>query len=310
MSFTSSYRIFRLGLMNFWRNRWLSLAATLMMTLTLLIISFFAVLNLGVKNLSEALRNRIDVEVYFYEDNVPDEKIFALRDQLNQKPEIASIRFISKEEAKKRWENMDFGLKGLKEVIDENNPLPRSLLIKTRQPEQIRAIVDFLHEKQFSNIVCSESRCINYNQEKNRTTVEKLTKITRFTQSAGLVIGIIFVFVSILIILNTIRMTIFTRRDEIEVMKLVGASHAFIRYPFIIETIFYGFFATILSLIIISLSIKFTSPYVSKYLIYINLDMLKFFKHNLWTIIGLQLAISLIVSVICGLLTIRKYLKT
>ncbi len=310
MSLTSYYRIIRLGLMNFWRNRWLSLAAILMMTLTLLIISFFAILNLSISSMVDTIQSRINLEVFFFKDEIPNSDINALTQDLKKQPEVIDVHFVSKEEARENWYKYEIDPSVLNQITKEFNPLPRSLQIKTQRPEQINSMVTFLKQAKYQNLVCQETRCMSYNRESNRRMTEKLIKTTHFTQQAGIAVGGLFVLVSILIILNTIRLTIFTRRDEIEIMKLVGASHGFIRIPFVIESLLYGVFATLLSLAIIAPVVKYISPFVSRTLGYYNLNLVQFFKENLWYIIILQLAVSLFIAFICSILSIRKYLKS
>jgi len=310
MNVTSYYRIIRLGLINFWRNRWLSLAAILMMTLTLLIISFFAILNLSINSMVETIQSRLNLEVFFFKDDIPNSDISALAGDLKKQPEVLEVHFVTKEEARENWYNYELDPSILNQITKEFNPLPRSLQIKTRDPEQINNVVTFLKQDKYQNLVCQETKCMSYNRESNRRMTEKLIKTTHFTQRAGLAVGGLFVLVSILIILNTIRLTIFTRRDEIEIMKLVGASHGFIRLPFVIEALLYGVFATILTLAIIVPLVQLISPYVNRTLGYYNLNLPVFFRENLWYIILLQLAVSLFVAFICSILSIRKYLKS
>lgn len=310
MSVTSYYRILRLGLINFWRNRWLSLAAILMMTLTLLIISFFAILNLSIGSMVETIQSRLNLEVFFFKDEIPNSEINALAQDLKKQPEVIEVHFVSKEEARENWYKYELDPSVINQITKEFNPLPRSLQIKTQKPEQINSVVTFLKQPQYQNLVCQETRCMSYNRESNRKMTEKLIKTTHFTQRAGMAVGGLFVLVSILIILNTIRLTIFTRRDEIEIMKLVGASHGFIRLPFVIESLLYGVFATLLSLAIIVPVIQFISPYVSRTLGYYNLNLVQFFRENLWYIIILQLAVSLFIAFVCSILSIRKYLRS
>jgi cell division transport system permease protein len=310
MTILSFYRITRLGLINFWRNRWLSLAATLMMTITLLIISFFAILNISVSTVSDAIKSRLDLEVFFFEDSVPESKILSLAEDLKKRPDVSAVHFVTKNEAKENFYQYELDPTVISQITDEFNPLPRSLKIKVHDPEKIQAVSNFIKQDKYKEFVCQELKCLSSNSKDNQATTDKLIKMTHFTKRIGLIVGIFFVMVSILIILNTIKLTIFTRRDEIEIMKLVGANHAFVRYPFVIEAVLYGLLATLLSIVIIFTSIQFTSPYVSHYLKMINLDMLHFFKANMWQIIFLQLFVSLLISVICSVAAIRKHLKT
>lgn len=309
MALTSFYRIMRLGFINFWRNRWLSLAATLMMTLTLLIISFFAILGFGIQATTQRILSRLDMEVYFYDDNVKEEKILALGQDLKKRSDVLEVHYVSKEEAKDNWFKYEYNNEVLTQITEEYNPLPRSLQVKVSDPSRIDTITGFIRGNDYKEIVCKEKKCISSNYEKNQELTQRLISMTGFVNKAGLVIGLIFALVSMLIVLNTIRLTIFTRRDEIEIMKLVGASHSFIRYPFILESLLYGIIATILSLAILTPGIRATEPLIRRNL-FINLDMYHYFQVNLPKIILLQLAVGLFIAITCSLISIRKYLKT
>lgn len=310
MNTRSTTRIIKFGLVNFWRNRWLSLAATLMMTITLLIISFFTILNLSVNAVSESIKSRLDMEVFFFDDNIPEAKILALADDLKKLPDVKQVHFVSKAEAKANFQSYELDPTIISQITDDFNPLPRSLKIKVNDPEKINQIATFIKQPKYSDIVCKEMKCMTSNSQANQKTTAKLVSSTKFIKRAGLAVATVFILVSILIILNTTRLTIFTRKDEIEIMKLVGANHAFIRIPFVIESVLYGILATIISLTTITLVVQFASPYMSKYLKLVNLDMVHFYRENIWLIIGLQLLVSLLISVFCSVFSIRRHLKT
>ena len=122
-------------------------------------------------------------------------------------------------------------------------------------------------------------------------------------------LSIIFMIVSVLVIYNTIRLTIFTRETEIEIMRLVGASDSFIRTPFIIEGMMYGIFATFLSLIFVWLGLHLISPMISKYLGEVSLNLEGYFLHNVFWIMLLELLVSILICSICTWISIRKNLK-
>ncbi|MDO8513474.1 MAG: permease-like cell division protein FtsX [bacterium] len=309
MNIRSLYRIIKFGLTNFWRNRWLSLAATLMMTITLLIISFFAILNLSVNTVSQTIRSRLDMEVFFFDDLVPEAKILALAQDLKGQANVKDVHFVSKAEAQENFQNYEID-PAVIQIANEMNVYPRSLKIKVNDPEKISDVSSFIKQAKYSDIVCKELKCLSSNSKQTQDTTNTLINYTRFIKRIGWATGAIFVLVSILIILNTIKLTIFTRRDEIEIMKLVGANHAFIRLPFVIEAVLYGLLATIISLGTITLIIKFTTPYISRSLKIVNLDMMRFFQDHLFQIILLQLGVSLIISIFCSVISIRTHLKT
>lgn len=303
MQWISISRIIKLGLTNFWRNRWLSLASTLIMTLTLLIITLFVMMTIVIGKTTDRIRAKIDVSVYF-KDSATTQEISNLQQQIAARPDVKEVRYISKEEALEIW-NQEQKNQRIKELVTpEENPLPRSLTIKTNDPANLQQIVDFVSQVQFSSIIHK----ISY--EDNKQIIDKLLAITSFVKKLGWVFSIVFIIVSVLVILNTIRLTIFTRKDEIEIMRLVGASDRFIKVPFIVEGVLYGFLACILALVILWLAIGFVSPLTSRYLgTEVTQNMISFFLSHLILIFLMQLFVGISVGIGCSLFSIRKYLK-
>lgn len=303
MQWISISRIIKLGLTNFWRNRWLSLASTLIMTLTLLIITLFVMMTIVIGKTTDRIRAKIDVSVYF-KDSATTQEISNLQQQIAARPDVKEVRYISKEEALEIW-NQEQKNQRIKELVTpEENPLPRSLTIKTNDPANLQQIVDFVSQPQFSSIIHKVS------YEDNKQIIDKLLAITSFIKKLGWVFSVVFIIISVLVILNTIRLTIFTRRDEIEIMRLVGASDRFIKVPFIVEGALYGFLACILALIILWLSIGFVSPLTNRYLgTEVTQNMVSFFWGHFVLIFLMQLFVGILVGIGCSLFSIRKYLK-
>lgn len=296
-------RIFKLGLINFWRNRWLSLAATLVMTLTLLVISIFTMMTIVINQTTSSIREKMDISVYF-NDSVPTEQVIDLQQQMAGRSDVKEVKYISKEEALEIFKTQQEGKK-VANLIDPNeNPLPRSLEIKAGKAEDLDQIAGYLNQDQF------KSMFHNVSYQENKNVIQRLIGFTNFVKKIGWISSIIFVLVSIMVILNTIRLTILTRKDEIEIMRLVGASDSFIKMPFVLEGIFYGFLATILSTILLRIGMLVLSPMMDKYLgIDISSKMTGLFSGNFLAIIGLELVVGIVIGVGCSLISMRKYLK-
>ena len=303
MNWISVERISKLGLTNFWRNRWLSLASTLVMTLTLLIISLFIILLLVIGAATTRIKAKMDITVYF-KDSAQTEEISDLQQKIAARADVKEVRYVSKEEALEIWNERQKNQRIKELVTPEENPLPRSLAIKAIDPENLNTIADFLLADDFSSMIHK----ISY--EENKQIIDKLLAITAFVRKMGAVLSIIFIIVSILVILNTIRLTIFTRKDEIEIMRLVGASDRFIRFPFIVEGVLYGFLACILAVILMWLVLIFLSPLTTQYLgATVTENMKHFFTSHIWQIFFMQLGVGIIIGIGCSMFSIRKYLK-
>jgi len=291
MNWTSISRITKLGLTNFWRNRWLSLASTLVMTLTLLIITLFVVMTIVIGKTTDRIKSKMDITVYF-RDSATTEEISDLQQTLGARSDVKEVRYISK------------NLRIRELVKPEENPLPRSLAIKAQVPEQLNAIADFLADDANSPIIHK----ISY--EENKIVIDKLLAITSFIKKMGILFSVIFILISILVILNTIRLAIFARKEEIEIMRLVGASDRFIKVPFIVEGSLYGILACILAVILMWVGVFSISPLTNQYLgAQVTENMQQFFISRFGLILLMQFLVGIIVGVASSLFSIRKYLK-
>lgn len=304
MSWITISRITKLGLTNFWRNLWLSLASTLVMTLTLMIISLFVVMTIVINKTTDRIKSKMDVTVYFL-DTASTDQISDVQQKLAARTDVKEVKYISKEEALNVWQEQQKNQRIRELITESENPLPRSLAIKATDPENLNNIADYLASDEFQDIVHK----ISY--EENKAIIDKLLAITSFIKKIGWVASGIFILISILVILNTIRLAIFARKDEIEIMRLVGASDRFIKVPFIVEGILYGLIACILAVLLMGIGIYLIiSPLVTQYLgepVTQNLKI--FFNSHILYIFLLQFFVGIIIGIGCSLISIRKYLK-
>lgn len=298
-------RIIKWAFVNFWRNSLLSVAATLVMTLALLTVSVSVILNLVVGATVESINSKIDLVIYF-KDSASEEQILALFDEVSILEDVKSVDYIDKEKALEKFKDLKIDPR-LKDIAEESNRLPRSFEIEVVDPSKIDGVANFFKAKNIKPLIEDTSLT------RNRDKIEKLSKITRFVRIAGISFSVVFILVSILIVYNTIKLTIFTRREEIEVMKLVGASVPFIRWPFIVEGMLYGVIATLISTLLIYLAFYFVSPTVSTYfgleIGALRGSLLSYFIANLWIIVLLELFVGLVVSAGSSILAMKKYLE-
>lgn len=296
------YRIAKMSLLSFWRNRWLSLAATLIMVLTLITISFFASLMLITNRTTESLRDKVDMSVYFDESTSKDQ-INAVQNILLTRSDIKSVDYISKDKALELWRSRNKENEKLRDIISEtDNPLPRSLEIKTQNPEELESIYTFLDSPDYKPLI----KEISY--KKNKVLIDRLVKITNFIKLGGWAMSMVFVLISILVIYNTIRLTIFARKDEIDIMKLVGASDLYIRGPFVLEGMAYGLLGALASSVLFAFVFRLTVPAAEQYLGLSNLNS-SYLGINMGLIIILQVLVGLMLGIFCSVLAVKKHLK-
>ena len=272
------------------------------MTLAIFLVTFLFIFQEGSHFLVEELRQKVDMRVYFNEELSVDD-IFGIKDELTQLPEIKNIEYVSKEEALQKFTSRHEGDEVIMGSLEElgKNPLLASLNITAWEASQYAAISSFLDTASFKDMIAK----IDYNQKKS--TIEKLFSITSAINKIGIVSSAVLAFIVILITFNTIRLAIYGSREEIETMRMVGASNWFIRGPFMIQGAIIGILAFLITLLIFSLSIFFLGPKIK--IITSGFDISGYFFGNLLYIALIQLAVGVGLSVSASWLAIRKYLK-
>ena len=277
------------------------MAATLIMILTLVTISFFVSLLFITNRTTETLQSKVDMSVFF-NDSTSKDQIFALQNLLLARSDIKSVDYISKEKALERWRTMHSDDEKVRDVVSEtDNFLPRSLEVKTQNPEDLEAINDLLNSPDYKPLV----KEISY--KKNKGIITRLVKMTSFIKLSGWTLSSIFVLIALLIIYNTVRLTIFARSQEIEIMKLVGASDWYVRGPFVIEGMSYGVLGAIVSSIAFISIFKLIVPDIEQYLELSNLSS-NYLGLNMAVIVLMQFLVGLGLGMVCSVLAIRKHL--
>lgn len=299
-------RVFISGLHSFVRNAWLSTAATVVMTITLssILVTVFA--SVTSSNTIKSFTDNIDVSIFF-KDEATKEQIDGFSEDLrgNADLQVREIRYISKEEAQKSFEEQNEGdLATLQAIAQTEGAFPASVRVKTLETEKLEEVVKVARQQKYEHIVDKDS----YRDDAKRTAVERLGNIARFLRNAGLVASVVFGVISMLVIFNTIRMTIFNRKSEIEIMQLIGASKWYIRGPFLVEASVYGLIAGALSLLFYYLVVLAQSPKLGDYVEEIQ-PTLERFRELDWVVIPATLAIGVFIGAFSAYLAIRKHLK-
>jgi cell division transport system permease protein len=303
--FTNLKRITIFAINDFSRNKGISLAAIFVLVITIMLVTLLFFFQ-GIANfLISEVQEKIDVTAYFKED-VQEEDIFKVRDEISKmSPDIKNIEYVSKEEALSRFtkrhkDNPVFS-KALEEV--GQNPFLASLNIKTTGlPALYEEISNILQSAEFSEFIDK----VDFSQKK--ATIERVFSVTSNINKFGLVVGAILVIVAVLVVFNTIKLAIDNSKDEINTMRIVGASNWFIRGPFIIQGAIYGFIAFLLCFLISGLSAYFLSPQIE--VILPGFNAFNYFLTNSWIFILLQLGFGVGLGVITSFIVVRKYLET
>lgn len=250
-TWTTAKRIARYGLIGFVRNGFVSLAAVLIMTITLFVLASLMISSAALSSTLTELTNKVDVTVYFTTTATSDQ-IDQIRNSLQGLPEVASVTYISRDQAlanfRQRHQNDQLTIQALDELGD--NPLGASLEVRAKQTSQYETIAKFLDNQQSSGTDAGNAiDKVDFTQ--NKAAIDKLTSIIDASQRASIVLAVILGVAAFLIAFNTIRLAIYTSRDEIGVMNLVGASRWYVRGPFIIAGILYGVVSGAIVLVIL-----------------------------------------------------------
>lgn len=251
MSFLeNSQRIIRAGFTSFWRNKFVTASAILIMTVTLFIMGSLLFLGAMLDTSLEQISEKVDVNVYFTTD-ANESDILALQSALESRDDVAQVEYVSQEQALSdfRSQNRDDDLivQALEEL--EENPLGAYFNVQATDSSHYEDIANYL-ESDAPVVAGSQGIIDNVNYQQNRQAIDRLTSIIQSLDTFSFLIIIVFALIAALIVFNTIRLAIFSSRDEISVMELMGASPAYVRGPFVIEGVMYGIVAALITLLL------------------------------------------------------------
>ena len=299
-------RIVRAGFVNFSRNGLISWAAILVVTVTLSVITTIILLQAVLYSSLDQIKNKVDVTIYF-NVGASEDKILALKASLEKLPEVAKASYISTEEALKLFRERHSSDYPTIQALDEigENPLGGYLNIKAKEVSQYENISNFLKSDN-ALVLGSVSIIDKVNYHQNKLVIDRLNAIISGAQKLGFLITLLLIIISIIITFNTIRLTIFISKEEIRVMRLVGASKTYIRGPFMIEGAIYGIIATAITLILFLPATFWLGHHMMDFL---GLNLYDYYLSNFFQIFAIILLSGIVLGMISSFLAIRKYLN-
>lgn len=293
------------GATSFWRSGSVSFATVLIMTVTLIIIGSLFFISAVLSSTLDTIKSQVDVSVYFV-TTASETDIQNVEGQLKQLPQVASVTYTSRDQAlaafQARHANDTLTLEALQEL--GNNPLEASLAVKAKDPSEYAAIVEWLST---NNLGPGSTLVDRINYLENKDVIDRLTAAIQTTEEVGLAIVILFALSSIIIALATIRLAIYTARDEIAVMRLVGASNMYIRGPFIVAGIISGALAAFIALILFYPATYYAGNTLSTWLGGFNL--FTFYIHDFPIVFLLLVGSGVLLGAIASWIGVRRYLK-
>jgi cell division transport system permease protein len=299
-------RIFKSGFVNLFRNAWLTIAATAVMVVALTIISIATVLNVTANNAIDELARDLKASIYL-KDDVEEAKVLSFKKEIEKLDFVDSVEYVTKEQAQTDLSadfNNDSEILQALELAGEN-VLPASFRITVNDLERMGEIKTLAEQEKYRDIVDS----VSLGQTDAQATIDKASSAQRFINTGSIIAGVTLSAVSIMIIFNTIRMAIYTRRDEIRIMKLIGATPGYIRGPFLVEASLYGVFAglianTIVYSLIYSLGNKIADQSEFSH-------TFAFFTQTS-TMLAMQLSVitlGILIGLVSSMLAMEKHLK-
>ena len=306
MAMTTFKRIIKGGFLNFKRSGIISWAAVLVVTITLSVITTVILLQAVLHFSLNQIKDKVDVTIYFT-TGASEEKIMALKSSLENLPEVADISYTSAEEAlrifRERHQNDYPTIQALDEIGE--NPLGAYLNIKAKEVSQYEDIANFM--KSDNSLVPGSGSIVDkVNYHQNKLVIDRLNTIISGAQKLGFLLTLLSVFITIIVTFNTIRLAIFISKEEIGVMRLVGASKMHVRGPFMVEGAIYGVVATMITLVIF---LPVTAWFGSTMTNFLGINMYQYYLSSFFQIFAILLLSGIILGVISSLLAIRKYLN-
>jgi cell division transport system permease protein len=291
------------GFKNLIRSFWISATAITVLTVSLSSVALVASLSTVVGFTLRQFDNQISVLAYFRED-VEQSAIDTTIKELKNTPDVKSVKLVTKEDAKKELANSEAGKKALETIKDNKggNPLLNYLNIAPTNTESYSKIIDTLNGDRYKSLWDGQI-------ENKKDFIANLQKIYRWTNIGGLALVVVFGLVSILVMANILRITIYGRKDEIEIMRLVGGTNGYIRGPFIFEGALYNIIASLIVAIIFVPSISLLIPWVENYLKISTSQYTSALILQMYLSIAGTIVLGTLVGIVTAYFATKRYLK-
>lgn len=300
-------RIIQTGVLNFIRNVGIAVAAIAVMVVTLTILLMSIIINSTFSNTINQITAKVDISVYL-KDSDTSTQVATLVKSLKKLPNIKSVTYLNKQQVLKQYEQQNAGNQQLALAVSEtSNPLPATIHIRTFNLNKIASIKSYLLTP---SVMALQSNPPSYSGNLEKA-INNITHATDVLKELGLVAVIVFAVICVMIIFNTIQMAIFNRRDEIQIMRLLGANTRYIRGPFVVESAIYGILAAVASILIINfIFVTASSTLQATTLGLLNINYANnFFDNNFWLFLTLQIVIGIMIGAVSATIATRRYLK-
>ena len=304
--FLTFMRMCRYGVNNFTRNAWLTIAATAVMTVTLFVIFASVAAQSILADTLNDIRDKVDMSIYVKSDT-SDETAATITADLEKLSSVVSVDYVSSEDARKINIEQNSDDPAFLEAIKEaTNRTPGTFNVKIKDINDTSELQGFIENNEQVKAALDENRDPSFAGER-KAVIASIGEAASFAQKVGIGLSVVFVIMSVLIIFNTISMAIFNRREEINMMKLIGAEKSFIRGPFIVEAIVYGFFGAIIAVILGFVALYSVEPALSAQEINVMPTVEMITMYSPFVVLAM-IAIGAVIGIIASLLATRRHL--
>lgn len=299
---TTLSRLIKYGGQIFWRQRLLSVATMVVILLALLLFEGLIISGVVASTAINSIQDKIDISIYF-KSNASEDEMLRVKSSLERMTEVSAVEYVSRDKALEMFRQRHKSDETISRAVEslKENPLSASLNIKAKDPSKYSVIANYLNNNVQGELVEN----ITYNQ--NQVVIDRLASVIQVSRQAGLLAALFLTIVAILVAFNTILLGIYSNRDEISIMRLVGASNIYVRGPFVIMGVIYGVITAIISVLLAMPVIWFASPYVQLFIP--AMDLREYFTTHFFLIFLYQLLFGIGIGVISSFIAIRRYLK-
>lgn len=296
-------RIWSFGWQGIIRNIWLSVIAIVTVALTVMSISVFVVTNIALNQSREGLEDKLDISI-FIKDNASEEDVLAFVNVISERQDTKEVIYFDKEKSRQQFLERNKDDAQLLSVISElTNPFPRYVQIRVDDPAVLTNIDQFVGQEKFSPLVEDTS----FRQTKDM--IAQFVNFTKFILKNSIVITSILALVSVLVVFNMIRLAIFSRRGEIQIMRYVGASHQLIRLPFVVEGMILGGLAAGISLLMLFILSLWETSQIALYFPGATWSPAFLYHQYFWILFGANFGAGILLSAFISYIAVRRYLK-
>ncbi len=304
--FTSSLRVVRFALQNFWRDIWLSSVTVIIFVLAITLVGILSGVKVVTDQAIGVLKSKVDVIVTF-KPKTPEQTVLDLKAKLELLPETASVTYVSADENLKLFKRLHADEKAITEGADAltTNPFGPSLKVQARSLEQYPNISKLFEDQAYAPFIDSGGNTL----ESNQAAIRKLSDFTHTVNRFSLALTLAFSLIAVLVVVNTMRIAMYSHREEIGIMKLVGASNWFVRGPFLIESVCIGVLAALLASGILIGGITVLSGWFNTLFQGYDVHMTAYFLDNFLSIFWVPLVGALALSIVSAGIAVGRYLK-